>query len=57
MRNNTTSCLTGRRGQGCTEFGSDTTIENTVSAAAHHALGFTETERARCLRKSLEEPR
>jgi len=41
------------RAQGCTEFGSDTEIDNAVSAAAHHALGFTETERLRTFRKPL----
>src|SRR5262249_39691464 len=29
------------RAQGCTEFGSDTTIDNEASATAHLALGFT----------------
>ncbi|HEV2111729.1 MAG TPA: aminoglycoside 6'-N-acetyltransferase [Gammaproteobacteria bacterium] len=41
------------RAQGCTEFGSDTQISNTDSAAAHAALGFTEVERLRCFRKLL----
>ncbi len=41
------------RAQGCTEFGSDTQIHNAVSAAAHHALGFTETEQLRTFRKVL----
>lgn len=41
------------RAQGCTEFASDTQIENTASAAAHAALGFEETERLRCFRKKL----
>jgi aminoglycoside 6'-N-acetyltransferase I len=39
--------------QGCTEFGSDALIDNEVSAAAHRALGFTETARIRCFRKAL----
>jgi len=39
--------------QGCTEFGSDTEIDNAVSAAAHLALGFTETDRIRTFRKPL----
>jgi aminoglycoside 6'-N-acetyltransferase I len=38
---------------GCTEFGSDTEIDNAVSAAAHHALGFTETDRIRTFRKAI----
>ena len=41
------------RAQGCTEFGSDTQIDNAVSAAAHHALGFEETDQVRCFRKTL----
>lgn len=45
------------RGQGCVELGSDTEIGNTVSAAAHRALGFEETVRIRCFRKALAPPR
>lgn len=41
------------RGQGCSEFASDTQIDNDVSAAAHRALGFTETGLVRCFRKDL----
>lgn len=41
------------REQGCTEFGSDTQIDNAASAAAHHALGFEETDQVRCFRKAL----
>src|SRR5262245_21536521 len=41
------------RAQGCTEFGSDTTIDNEASAAAHRALGFTETARIRTFLKRL----
>jgi aminoglycoside 6'-N-acetyltransferase I len=41
------------RGLGCREFASDTTVENTASAAAHGALGFEEVEIIRCFRKSL----
>jgi aminoglycoside 6'-N-acetyltransferase I len=41
------------RTQGCVELGSDTEIGNTVSAAAHRALGFEETVRIRCFRKAL----
>jgi aminoglycoside 6'-N-acetyltransferase I len=41
------------RAQGCSEFASDAVIDNEISAAAHHALGFTETARLRCFRKSL----
>ena len=42
--------------QGCTEFGSDALLDNATSAAAHHALGFTETVQIRCFRKMLEPP-
>lgn len=41
------------RAQGCSEFASDAVIDNAVSAAAHLALGFTETVQIRCFRKSL----
>jgi aminoglycoside 6'-N-acetyltransferase I len=41
------------RAQKCSEFGSDTEIENDASAAAHAALGFAEVERIRCFRKAL----
>jgi aminoglycoside 6'-N-acetyltransferase I len=39
--------------QRCTEFASDTQIDNLASAAAHRALGFTEVETIRCFRKAL----
>jgi aminoglycoside 6'-N-acetyltransferase I len=39
--------------RGCTEFASDSLLDNTVSAAAHRALGFEEVEQIRCYRKSL----
>jgi aminoglycoside 6'-N-acetyltransferase I len=41
------------RGEGCTEFGSDTQLDNEASAAAHLALGFTETARLRTFLKRL----
>ncbi len=41
------------RAQGCTEFASDALLDNDVSAAAHRALGFTETVQIRCFKKSL----
>ena len=41
------------RGRGCSEFASDALLDNDVSAAAHRALGFTETVQIRCFRKSL----
>lgn len=41
------------RAQGCTEFASDTELDNYVSAAAHRALGFVETERIICFKKEL----
>jgi amidase len=43
--------------QGCTELGSDALLENDVSAAAHHALGFEEVVQIRCFRKDLRETR
>ncbi|HEY7057232.1 MAG TPA: GNAT family N-acetyltransferase [Vicinamibacterales bacterium] len=44
------------RAQGSTEFGSDTLIDNDVSAAAHLALGFEPTETLRYFRKPLDRP-
>lgn len=41
------------REQGCTELASDTGLDNTRSATAHRALGFTEVERIVCFRKDL----
>lgn len=41
------------RGQGCSEFASDTEADNAGSAAAHLALGFTDVGLVRCFRKSL----
>lgn len=41
------------RAQGCTEFGSDTLIDNEPATRAHLALGFAETARLVCFRKSL----
>jgi aminoglycoside 6'-N-acetyltransferase I len=41
------------RSQGCVELGSDAEVENLESAAAHRALGFTETGVVRCFRKPL----
>lgn len=45
----------GRR-QGCSELASDTTLDNTVSAAAHRAAGFDDAGIVRCFRKSLGGP-
>jgi len=39
--------------RGCTEFASDTLVDNDVSTAAHHALGFEEVEIIRCFKKDL----
>ncbi|HEY6620008.1 MAG TPA: aminoglycoside 6'-N-acetyltransferase [Steroidobacteraceae bacterium] len=39
--------------QGCTEFGSDSEIDNDVSHAAHLRAGFEETGRVRTFRKDL----
>lgn len=41
------------RSRGCPELASDTEAENASSAAAHLAVGFTETATVRCFRKSL----
>jgi aminoglycoside 6'-N-acetyltransferase I len=41
------------RAQGCTEFASDSDVDNDIGAAAHRALGFTETGVVRCFRKDL----
>ena len=41
------------RSQGCTEFGSDTSPDNEISAAAHRAMGFTEVGLVRGFRKEL----
>lgn len=41
------------RAQGCTEFASDTDLDNAVSEAAHHALGFIEAGRITCFKKNL----
>jgi aminoglycoside 6'-N-acetyltransferase I len=40
-------------GQGCTEFGSDSRLDNPISHAAHRALGFEETGQVRTYRKDL----
>jgi aminoglycoside 6'-N-acetyltransferase I len=42
------------RAQGCTEFASDTLVDNDLSTVAHHALGFQEVEIIRCFRKDLK---
>jgi GNAT superfamily N-acetyltransferase len=39
--------------QGCTEFGSDSRLDNRVSRLAHLALGFEETGCVRTYRKNL----
>jgi aminoglycoside 6'-N-acetyltransferase I len=41
------------RASRCTELASDTQLHNEASIAAHTALGFEETERLVCFRKSL----
>jgi aminoglycoside 6'-N-acetyltransferase I len=41
------------RSQGCTELGSDAEVDNTVSAEAHRAVGFTEAGIIRCFKKSV----
>jgi len=41
------------RGHGLIELGSDCTLDNIASAAAHAACGFTETDRIVCFLKTL----
>ena len=41
------------REQGCHEFASDTQLDNSMSAAAHRALGFEDAGAIRCFRKNL----
>ena len=41
------------RQRGCTEMASDTTIENVDGQRAHTRLGYSESERLVCFRKSL----
>ena len=41
------------RSQGCTEMGSDTSLDNDVSRASHLSLGFTDEGTVRCFRKEL----
>jgi aminoglycoside 6'-N-acetyltransferase I len=41
------------RARGCTELASDTESDNTQSAAAHRALGFSDVGLIRCFRKDL----
>jgi len=44
---------TWARGQGCTEFASDTTIDNELSRQAHLACGFEDAGLIQCFRKTL----
>jgi aminoglycoside 6'-N-acetyltransferase I len=41
------------RDRGCREFASDTQLDNSMSAAAHRALGFEDAGAIRCFRKDL----
>jgi len=41
------------RARGCREFASDALLDNSASAKAHVALGFSEVEQIRCFRKPL----
>ncbi len=47
------AALDWARGQGLTEFASDTAADNTLSAAAHRALGFEDVGLIRCFRLDL----
>jgi aminoglycoside 6'-N-acetyltransferase I len=42
------------RDRGCHEFASDTQLDNSMSAAAHRALGFEDAGAIRCFRKDLQ---
>lgn len=42
------------KAQGCAEFASDALLDNEISAAAHRALGFSETVQIRCFRKVID---
>lgn len=41
------------RSHGCSEFASDTDLDNEYSAGLHRLLGFEEVGQIRCFRKSL----
>ena len=41
------------RSRGCTEFASDAEPDNTISLAAHRALGFADMGLVRCFRKDI----
>lgn len=49
------AALAWARREGCSEFASDSLVDNEIGAAAHRALGFTEIVQLRCFRKSLIE--
>ena len=40
--------------QGCSEFASDTSVDNPISLGMHRKLGFVETERVVYFRKPIE---
>lgn len=42
---------------GCSEFASDSELENVASQHMHHALGFQETERVVYYRRRIEPPK
>jgi aminoglycoside 6'-N-acetyltransferase I len=42
------------RAQGCAEMASDALLENTLSYTAHRRIGYQETDRIVCFRKSLQ---
>ncbi len=50
------ACEAWAQSQGCTEFASDAELDNTVSLAAHEALGFESVGDIRCFRKALGKP-
>jgi len=48
-----TTAVQWAKNRGLSELASDCHLENSTSAAAHRACGFTETERIICFRQSL----
>ena len=49
------SVVTWALAEGCSELASDSLLDNTAGHAAHHALGFEETERVVYFRRALHD--
>ena len=47
------ACEDWARARGCSEFASDTGLDNLTSQQMHRALGFLETERVVCFSKTI----